>query len=29
MIDMMCANNGKVTNLARITYVVLDEVCDL
>jgi ATP-dependent RNA helicase DDX46/PRP5 len=25
MIDMLAANNGRVTNLRRITYVVLDE----
>ncbi|KAL7672649.1 hypothetical protein ACOME3_007532 [Neoechinorhynchus agilis] len=25
MIDMLSANNGKVTNLRRVTYVVLDE----
>lgn len=25
MIDMLTANNGKVTNLRRVTYVVLDE----
>lgn len=25
MIDMLCANNGRVTNLVRITYLVLDE----
>ncbi|KAG1660989.1 putative ATP-dependent RNA helicase DDX46 [Nymphon striatum] len=25
MIDMLAANNGRVTNLKRITYVVLDE----
>ncbi|KFD58932.1 hypothetical protein M513_00095 [Trichuris suis] len=25
MIDMLAANNGKVTNLRRITYLVLDE----
>ncbi len=25
MIDMLAANNGKVTNLRRVTYVVLDE----
>eukprot|EP00698_Gefionella_okellyi_P000578 TRINITY_DN104_c0_g1_i2.p2 TRINITY_DN104_c0_g1~~TRINITY_DN104_c0_g1_i2.p2 ORF type:complete len:795 (-),score=227.75 TRINITY_DN104_c0_g1_i2:2571-4841(-) len=25
MIDMLCANAGKVTNLKRVTYVVLDE----
>eukprot|EP00127_Corallochytrium_limacisporum_P006190 Clim_evm7s221 gene=Clim_evmTU7s221 len=26
MIDLLAANNGKVTNLKRITFVVLDEV---
>jgi len=25
MIDMLTANNGKVTNLRRVTYIVLDE----
>lgn len=25
MIDMLAANNGKVTNLRRVTYVVIDE----
>lgn len=25
MIDMLAANNGRVTNLKRVTYVVLDE----
>jgi ATP-dependent RNA helicase DDX46/PRP5 len=25
MIDMLAANNGRVTNLRRVTYVVLDE----
>ncbi|OUC43259.1 DEAD/DEAH box helicase, partial [Trichinella nativa] len=25
MIDMLAANNGKVTNLRRVTYLVLDE----
>ena len=25
MIDMLAANNGKVTNMRRVTYVVLDE----
>ena len=25
MIDMLTANNGRVTNLRRVTYVVLDE----
>merc|ERR1719462_995759 len=25
MIDMLAANNGKVTNLRRVTYIVLDE----
>ena len=25
MIDLLCANSGRVTNLKRITYVVLDE----
>lgn len=25
MIDMLCANNGRVTNLIRVTYLVLDE----
>ena len=25
MIDMLAANSGKVTNLRRITYIVLDE----
>jgi ATP-dependent RNA helicase DDX46/PRP5 len=25
MIDMLCANNGRVTNLRRVTFVVLDE----
>ncbi|KAJ3322578.1 pre-mRNA processing RNA-helicase [Boothiomyces sp. JEL0866] len=25
MIDLLCANNGRVTNLKRVTYLVLDE----
>jgi ATP-dependent RNA helicase DDX46/PRP5 len=25
MIDVLCANNGKVTNLRRVTFLVLDE----
>lgn len=25
MIDMLAANSGRVTNLRRVTYVVLDE----
>lgn len=25
MIDMLCANQGRVTNLARVTFLVLDE----
>ena len=25
MIDMLAANNGRVTNLKRVTYIVLDE----
>lgn len=25
MIDMLAANSGKVTNLRRVTYIVLDE----
>lgn len=25
MIDLLCANNGRVTNLKRATYLVLDE----
>uniref|UniRef100_A0A0B7AYG2 Helicase ATP-binding domain-containing protein n=1 Tax=Arion vulgaris TaxID=1028688 RepID=A0A0B7AYG2_9EUPU len=25
MIDMLTANNGRVTNLRRVTYIVLDE----
>ena len=25
LIDMLCANSGRVTNLRRVTYVVLDE----
>ncbi|ORZ07858.1 P-loop containing nucleoside triphosphate hydrolase protein [Absidia repens] len=25
MIDLLCANSGRVTNLARVTYMVLDE----
>ena len=25
MIDLLAANSGKVTNLRRVTYVVLDE----
>lgn len=25
MIDLLCANSGKVTNLKRVTFVVLDE----
>lgn len=25
MIDMLAANSGRVTNLRRITYIVLDE----
>jgi ATP-dependent RNA helicase DDX46/PRP5 len=25
MIDMLCANNGRVTNLRRITFLVMDE----
>ncbi|KNC84515.1 hypothetical protein SARC_03261 [Sphaeroforma arctica JP610] len=25
MIDMLCANSGRVTNLRRVTYLVLDE----
>lgn len=25
MLDLLCANNGRVTNLRRITYLVLDE----
>ncbi len=25
MIDVLCANNGKVTNLKRVTFLVLDE----
>jgi ATP-dependent RNA helicase DDX46/PRP5 len=25
MIDMLCANSGRVTNLIRVTYLVLDE----
>ena len=25
MIDMLAATNGKVTNLRRVTYIVLDE----
>lgn len=25
MIDMLSANSGRVTNLRRITYIVLDE----
>lgn len=25
MIDMLAANNGRVTNLRRVSYVVLDE----
>jgi len=25
MIDLLCANSGRVTNLARVTYLVLDE----
>lgn len=25
MIDMLAANSGRVTNLRRVTYIVLDE----
>jgi ATP-dependent RNA helicase DDX46/PRP5 len=25
MIDLLCANSGRVTNLKRVTYLVLDE----
>lgn len=25
MIDLLCANSGRVTNLRRVTYLVLDE----
>ena len=25
MIDMLCANNGRVTNLRRVTFLILDE----
>lgn len=25
MIDMLAANSGRVTNLKRVTYIVLDE----
>ena len=25
MIDVLCTSNGKITNLKRVTYVVLDE----
>lgn len=25
MIDVLCTSNGKITNLRRVTYVVLDE----
>lgn len=25
MIDVLCTNAGRVTNLKRVTYVVLDE----
>ena len=25
MIDMLAANSGRVTNLVRVTYIVLDE----
>jgi ATP-dependent RNA helicase DDX46/PRP5 len=25
MIDLLCANSGRVTNLGRVTYLVLDE----
>lgn len=25
MIDLLCANRGKVTNLTRVTYIVMDE----
>ena len=25
MIDLLCANSGRVTNLQRVTYLVLDE----
>jgi ATP-dependent RNA helicase DDX46/PRP5 len=25
MIDVLCTSNGKITNLQRCTYVVLDE----
>lgn len=25
MIDLLCANNGRVTNLRRVSYLVLDE----
>jgi ATP-dependent RNA helicase DDX46/PRP5 len=25
MIDVLCANNGRVTNLKRVTFIVLDE----
>lgn len=25
MIDLLCANGGRVTNLRRVTYLVLDE----
>jgi ATP-dependent RNA helicase DDX46/PRP5 len=25
MIDVLCANSGRVTNLRRVTYLVLDE----
>ena len=25
MIDMLAANSGRVTNLTRVTYIVMDE----
>ena len=25
LIDLLCANSGRVTNLLRVTYLVLDE----
>ena len=25
MIDVLCTSNGKITNLRRVSYVVLDE----
>lgn len=29
MIDILCLSNGKITNLKRCTFIVLDEVIDL